>query len=224
MKKLIQQLNKPLSRYVWQPLYAWYSSSARYTTLKGMKLLVLQGVFHPSLFFSTKILLNWLEKYELQDIRLLEIGSGSGAVSIYASKKGAVVTAVDINPTACECTKLNAKNNQQIIEVYESDLLVSVPLQCYDVIMINPPYYPKTPTNYTEHAWYCGEGFTFFKKLFEQVGAYMSPNAKIVLVLSEHCEIFQIKELAHARQLSWKEIERFENIVEKNYLFEINKV
>ncbi|WP_113638702.1 HemK2/MTQ2 family protein methyltransferase [Nubsella zeaxanthinifaciens] len=223
MRKIIQQLNKPLSRYVLQPLYHWYGSSSRRAKLKGMDLVVSPGVFHPVFFFSTKILLNWLDRNEVKDRSLLEIGSGSGAVAIYAAKKKASVTAVDINPAACACTKSNAERNGQRLSVYQSDLLDMVPQMQFDIILINPPYFPKTPQNYAEQAWYCGEDFSFFERLFREISAYMQSYAKIILVLSEHCEIRQIREIAEKNQLIWNQIERHDRIIEQNYLFEINK-
>ena len=43
---------------------------------------------------------------------VLEIGCGSGIISIHLAKKGNQVTSVDINPKAVNATKFNAKQNQ----------------------------------------------------------------------------------------------------------------
>ena len=42
---------------------------------------------------------------------VLEIGSGTGIISIHLAQRGHQVTAVDLNPKAVEATKFNAKNN-----------------------------------------------------------------------------------------------------------------
>ena len=60
---------------------------------------------------------------------ILEIGVGTGIVSIIASLTGEKVTCVDINPNAIECTKKNVKlNNRDNITVLSSNLFFSIPI------------------------------------------------------------------------------------------------
>ena len=53
---------------------------------------------------------------------LLEIGSGSGALSIIAAKQGWNVHACDINPYAVAATRLNAQEASVEVEVREGGL------------------------------------------------------------------------------------------------------
>ena len=59
--------------------------------------------------------------------RILEIGCGSGVVSIHCASNGCSVTAVDINPSAVECTRENAELNGVPMDVRQSDLFENVP-------------------------------------------------------------------------------------------------
>lgn len=79
----------------------------------------------------------------LKGKKFLELGCGSGLISIAAAKKGARVTASDINPVAVEFLVKNSEENKVEIEVIESDLFNDIPKQPFDIIAINPPYYKK---------------------------------------------------------------------------------
>jgi len=75
------------------------------------------GVFHPGLFFSTKLLIEYISEYDLNDKNILELGAGSGLISVYCAKLKANVTASDINPIAVENINQNAKLNSVNIKV-----------------------------------------------------------------------------------------------------------
>jgi len=55
---------------------------------------------------------------------VLEIGCGSGLVSLCWAKQNNV-TAVDINPNAILCCKENARKNNLKINFFESDLFIA---------------------------------------------------------------------------------------------------
>ena len=56
---------------------------------------------------------SWLMVNNLPDFQgsVLEIGCGSGIISLHLAQRGNEVTAVDINPKAVEATKFNASFN-----------------------------------------------------------------------------------------------------------------
>lgn len=172
-----------------------YLQKDRSYSYNGLHLKVLKDVFHPGLFRSTKVFADWLDQQDLSGKKVLEIGSGSGLISLTAARKGAYVTAVDVNPKAVANTSMNAKHNGLAIEVYQSDLFDNVADAGFDWILINPPYYPKEPANDYEKAWYCGEEFDYFKKLFFQL-KQRGDAESCYMILSDSCDLDRIHAIA----------------------------
>ncbi len=74
---------------------------------------------------------------------VLEIGTGSGLVSMYASKITKDITATDINYNALELAEKNfKKNNIDTIRLEFGDLFEPVKNEKFDVILFNTPYLP----------------------------------------------------------------------------------
>ena len=151
----------------------------------------------------------------------LEPGAGSGLLSIYAAKQGAIVTATDINPLAVECIKQNALQNQADIDVIESDLFDNIPPQKFDVIVINPPYYKKAPASFAEYAWNCGENGEYFQKLFYRLHDYRHTQTKTLMILCDGCDITMVRSIANQNGFVMKTIYYKQNMLENNYIFDI---
>jgi len=213
VKKILFKILYPLSKI--------YLSKERNHTYKDITVKVLPGVFHPGLFFSTKILLKYLESIELKDKTLLELGAGTGLISIFAANQNAKVTATDINSSAIKNIKLNAEMNSVELKVLHSDLFTYIPEQTFDFIIINPPYYPKDPKDEKEYAWFCGSDFSFFKRLFKQIGDYICTSTNEIMILSEDCDIEMIKSLAKENDFALNELHREKVWNEWNYLYKI---
>ncbi|MGD9489653.1 MAG: methyltransferase [Calditrichaceae bacterium] len=163
---------------------------------KDIHLRIAPGVFHPGFFFSTRFLINYLENIELKNKTLLEPGAGSGLISIWAAKRGAKVTATDISRTAVDNLKENAVKNHVNINILRSDLFERLPEEKYDIIVINPPYYPGIPKNEADYAWYRGENFEYFRKLFAGLKPYLHPDSLALMSLSDGVEIGRIASIA----------------------------
>ena len=74
---------------------------------------------------------------------VLEIGTGSGIVAMYASKLTDKVTATDINFDAITLAESNFKaNNIDNIELLFGNLFEPVKNRKFDVILFNTPYLP----------------------------------------------------------------------------------
>jgi len=178
------------------------------------------GVFHPALFFSTKTMAQWLLQQELKNLKVLEIGCGSGAISILSAKQGALVTCCDINPTSVQTTLKNAEKNQVKLTCNHSDLFDKIEKIKFDLILNNPPYYPKNPATTEEHAWYAGEDFEYFKNLFHQSKEYLAPQAQLLLVLSDECNTTRINEIANREGFDHQTIYNRSNFIEKTFIIE----
>ena len=90
---------------------------------------------------------SWLMVNHLPEIKgtVLEIGCGTGIVSVHLASRGAQVTAVDLNPKAVEATRFNSMNNGVKLEVLEGDMFAPVEGRRFGTIVCNPPYlHPST--------------------------------------------------------------------------------
>ena len=215
MRTLLKKVLFPLLK----PLAYWYLSKNRKWSYSGLRFKVFPGVFHPGLFFSTKIMMDYLSTLNLKGQSLLEIGCGSGAISLWATRLGAKVTAVDLNPRAVENTQENALKNDLFLDVLVSDLAANLGEEIFQLIVVNPPYYPKEPANAEELAWYCGKDFEFFSRLFEESKRHLSQEGKMFMILSEDCALEKIEALANSAGWSMKEVHRKSVWAEMNFIF-----
>jgi release factor glutamine methyltransferase len=198
-----------------------YTSKEREFSFKEIKVKIKSGVFHPGLFISTKILLNFVDELILENKSFLELGAGSGIISILAAKKRAVVYASDISSIAVENIKLNAERNDVKINLIESDLFKNIQEQQFDFIIINPPYYQKDPKTEEDYAWFCGSNYEYFTNLFDSLSEYINNNSKVFMILSEVCDIEKIKSIGESRGYTWNTELRKKVWGEKNYIYSI---
>ena len=74
---------------------------------------------------------------------VLEIGTGSGIVAMYASRLTDDITVTDINFDACELARKNfTENGIENIEILWGNLFEVVENRKFDVILFNTPYLP----------------------------------------------------------------------------------
>ncbi|MBK8921757.1 MAG: methyltransferase [Saprospirales bacterium] len=187
-------------RRCWLPIYRrlalHYIRRERRFRFGGLRLTIPPGVFHPGVFFSTPIFLRYLETIDLQDKKILDIGTGSGVMALFAARKGARAAALDIHPLAVETARRNAATLQLQLAVWQSDLFDALPAQQFDYVLINPPYYPRTPETDAERAFFAGENLEYFEKLFHQLPDYIHAGSRIWMILSEDCHLEKIQEIA----------------------------
>jgi len=74
---------------------------------------------------------------------VLEIGTGSGIVAMYASRLSDNITVTDINFDACELARKNFEDNGiENIEILFGNMFEPVESRKFDVILFNTPYLP----------------------------------------------------------------------------------
>ena len=84
--------------------------------------------------------INYVKKYLKQPIKILDLGTGSGAIAITLKKKlSSFVDAVDISKEALEVAKENSIENNVKINFIHSNMLEKIDKK-YDLIISNPPY------------------------------------------------------------------------------------
>jgi len=220
MQTLVRLFGKPIRKGV-----QWYLRKPREFNYGTLKLIVAPGVFHPGFFFSTRYVLEFLNKENLAGQRFLEVGCGSGIISILAGQKGADVTAIDINRKAVTNTIENAARNSVKVEATMSDLFDNVRPIRFSWIVINPPYYPADAKTEEEHAWNCGLNHQYFEKLFSRLGSFITQESKILIVLSDVCDLKTIFAIGAANRFIFEKIsERKVWADGRNYLFWIKPV
>ena len=87
-----------------------------------------------------------LKNHQGKNLRILDIGTGSGciAISLAKNRPSAIVYAIDISEDAISMAKENAVQNQVEIQFYRQDILEKLPDNIsgekFDIIVSNPPY------------------------------------------------------------------------------------
>lgn len=216
---------RSIYRIFWLPLYRrwalWYIRRERPFRYGRLRLQVPPGVFHPGVFFSTPMLLDFLQNQALKDKKVLDLGTGSGVLALFAAQQNARVIALDVNPLALETAHRNALQHDLDIQTIESDLLDQLPSQQFDRVLVNPPYYPKNPVNLREHAFFAGENLEYFDRLFRDLPAYLHLDARVWMILSEDCALQDLKKKALENGLSWNIVLEKQKWGERFYIVEL---
>jgi release factor glutamine methyltransferase len=127
--------------------------------------------------------------------RVLEVGCGSGLVSLHLAKAGAIVTAVDVNQEAAFGAKAAASLNGLRLEVIRSDLFQNVE-GSFDLIVFNPPYLRGEGTDVSDLAWAGGRtGTETLGRFLEQAPSHLKREGRIVVIVSSDMERTPLKEM-----------------------------
>lgn len=97
--------------------------------------------------FETELLVEksiaYIKKYLQEDLHIVDIGTGSGAIAIALKKEfpQSKVDAVDISKEALTVALKNAEKNKVSISFYKGNLLDPLlSKEKYDILISNPPY------------------------------------------------------------------------------------
>jgi len=110
--------------------------------VNDIDIIVLPGVFDPVISKSTIALMRNLD---VKGSRVLEIGCGTGLLSIFLEKLGNYVVATEIDKRAARCALINIQRNRAHVDVILTDFARGLKGP-FDVIVCNPPYF-KGPEN-----------------------------------------------------------------------------
>ena len=183
---------KPLLRKLWRKVFQVRLAlldRSKYERVvledvAGLPIVVLPDVFNPKLLRSGEFLAQQLGSLP-RGCRVLDLGSGSGAAGVLAAKGGAHVVAVDINPAAVRCTRINGLLNDVALDVRLGDLFEPVRGERFDVVLFNPPYYRGEPRDGLDHAWRSPDVIERFSL---QLADHLTPSGHALLVLSSDGE------------------------------------
>ncbi len=171
------------------------SSGDRTYQIDGFELAVDTGVAPPVIEFHRELLAGITEGH------LIDLGCGSGYLTVFAAKAGATVTAVDINELAIENTLKNARaaGVSEHVTARVGDVLDEVASSA-EYIVINPPWF--------EHP--LGERFratsspTLWAMLFSQARTRLDAGGELRIFIPR----FRVPEIAaRARGDGWNDPE-----------------
>ena len=121
---------------------------------------------------------------------VLEIGTGSGVVAMYASRLTDRITVTDINFDACELARKNfEENNIENIEILFGNLFEPVENRKFDVILFNTPYLPTEEGEVLEDTInYAFDGGLNGRKVIDmflnEVGNHLNDGGTVQLIQS----------------------------------------
>jgi release factor glutamine methyltransferase len=107
---------------------------------KNLSLEIPETVYYPR--EDSELLALVLEQQNLHGKKALDMGCGSGLLSIVMAGKGADVTAADINEEAVKAAEKNAIANRVKIQAVKSDIFSAIRGK-FDIIAFNAPYLPE---------------------------------------------------------------------------------
>ena len=126
----------------------------------GTPILVLPGVFNPKLFRTGEFLVETLDSRLIPPgATVLDMGTGSGVGAVFAARRAHRVVAVDINPAAVRCARINALLHQveDRVEVRQGDLFEPACGEQFDVVLFNPPFFRGEPGSDLERALWAND-------------------------------------------------------------------
>ncbi|MFC9183041.1 HemK2/MTQ2 family protein methyltransferase [Streptomyces globisporus] len=155
-------------------------------------MLALPGVYAPQ--HDTHLLMRAVGR-ELADPckRVLELGTGSGALAVHAARLGARVTAVDISRRAVLCAGLNAALHRRRITVRYRDLS-TLDRGGYDLVISNPPYVPAPaalpPVRGKARTWDGGlDGRAVVDQVCMTAATVLGSGGTLLMVHSAMCRV-----------------------------------
>jgi release factor glutamine methyltransferase len=152
--------------------------------VRALRLLVLPDVFHPEFFFATDFFLHYLDKRAIPPgLQALDMGTGSGALAVALARRGANVTAVDVNPRAVHCARANALLHgvADSMDVLEGDLFSPVAGRQFDLIVFNPPFYDRPARDMADQAWTAGAGCDTLWRFLSEAPRYLRPGGELLV-------------------------------------------
>lgn len=116
----------------------------------------------------------------------MEMGCGSGIISVEAARRGGEVVAVDIDPEAVLATRKAALDARVTVVACEGDLYEPLNDESFDYIICNPPYLPSEPGDPDLSLDGGKEGWEFIDRLLAGAKEHLTLDGRVLLVFSSH--------------------------------------
>ncbi len=197
--------------------YAWFL---------GYKIMVQRGVLIPR--FETEELVEWALKSLKSGDKVLDLGTGSGCITVALAKEAEKNGIKDLILYASDITDSALRTSEENFLTYDLDVVtrkanVLIGLEKFDKIISNPPYIKTTEKkemddnvlqNEPKEALFAGsDGLDFYKKFAKQVRDHLNSHGEFFLEFG-FSEEDQLKEL-FAKELPDFDIEFRKDMVGK---------
>lgn len=161
-------------------------TSKRKVSVLGQEFIALKNVYDTST--DTELMIDVVTINKNQTF--LEVGCGTGIVSLLVGKHAKSGLGVDINPAAVKNSNLNRKllgvNNVKFIC---SDVFDNVSGK-FDIIICNPPYSPYKPADEIEMMFWDDEN-KMKTRFFNQIRDYLKPGGFVYFGYADFEDIDQ---------------------------------
>ena len=179
-------------------------------------------MFNPKDYFSSEIFAKFISVLDVLNGKyILDMGCGSGVVSVFAASKGARCLAADVNPLSVEAAEENAKQNGfgDNVKAVQTDLFENIPNdEKFNIIFFNPPYYEKEPKTDFEKAFFTGKGFKVIKDFIEQSKSYLKHDGFIYFITSSDLKLDSFLDMVKAGGFEFKIVKKVNTLFETFYI------
>ena len=179
-----------------------YQQILGHTEFYGKKFFVDENVLIPRPETEELVELAKIEiqnlKSKIQNLKLLDIGTGSGIIPITLKKyfPNAEISAMDISEKALEIAKKNADFHKKEINFIQADFLNTELTEKYDIIISNPPYIGIEENIEIEDSVKgfepnialfspTSDALIFYKKIAKDGEKYLNENGMIFLEINQ---------------------------------------
>jgi len=163
-----------------------------------------------------------LVKFNLKNKNVLEIGCGSGYLSIYCAKQGAKVTSVDINQLALQYASKEAQKENINITFIESNLFSNVKDK-FDIIFFNPPYLVSDKIEYLSLDG-GKEGREIIDNFLKDFDKYLLSDGFVLLLHTDYNNLDKTKKILSKKGFVLEVILQEHIFFEDLYTLKINKL
>ena len=165
-----------------------------YSWFYGYKILVQRGVLIPR--FETEELVKWALDHVQDNSKILDLGTGSGAIMVALAQELAKKNIKDLTLYASDITDNALRESEENFLKYNLDVItrkanVLIGLEKFDVIISNPPYIKlsekdlmdeNVKNNEPEEEIYVGEdGLDFYRKFAKQIRDHLNSHGEFFM-------------------------------------------